>query len=413
MKALKPLLFVVFMAAAFVVGFAGRDLVNGQLPRADTFGRIVPVKTHGMTPTEHFRKNFDLILAKNMRQVDSQDLKYAAMEGAVASLGDPHTNFFNPEFNKQFTLDIKGDFVGIGARLGDDPLGAKVGVVFANTPASRAGLKVDDVITKVNGKDVRGVTVDAIVEKIKGVEGTPVELTVVRGGKLVELRAVRAKVTIPTVSEKLVDKDIAYVSVTGFSTQTAQQFREAMSAMLAQDPKGLIIDLRGNGGGLLNAAVEMLSLFVSDKPVVSIKSGDGHVERAKTPAGGAVSLKVPVTILVNGESASASEIFAGALRDYKKAVLVGTHTYGKASVQDLYQLSEGASLKVTIAKYFLPQTPDISRKQDEDGTYVSGGLKPDFEVELDISKDTRFGEAGKDSQLDKAIAYIRSLQSAP
>lgn len=393
----------------FVFGFLGHDLFSGRPLDTAGLASIVSQPKEPQTPNQVFVEHYRHILADSLRPQDAADLKFAAMSGVTASLGDPHTNFFDPEVNKAFTTDVKGDFVGIGARLTDDPLGAKIVSVFKNGPAEHVGLKPDDVVSKVNGKDVAGVDVEKIVERIRGEAGTSVTISVVRPGKtgLVTVTPTRQRVNIPTAEGRMIG-DIGYLQVVGFSSVTAQQFAQAMFEIDRQHPKGLVIDLRGNPGGLLNAAIDMLSLFVSDKTVVSVRYGDGKIEKGNTANGKAMDIRYPVVLLVNEESASAAEIFAGALKDYGKATLVGTHTYGKASVQDLLQLPEGAGIKVTIAKYFLPQTPDISRKVDDDGSYISGGLKPDVEEPFKFVTGARMGTEGKDNQLDRALQIVRS-----
>ncbi|MCG9894011.1 MAG: S41 family peptidase, partial [Fimbriimonadaceae bacterium] len=189
---------------------------------------------------------------------------------------------------------------------------------------------------------------------------------------------------------------------------TPAQMRESLRKLVADGAKGLVFDLRGNPGGLLEAAAEMLGVFVEDQVVVEMRGRNAEVTRERTPSGRLMDLPTPVAILVNEDSASAAEIFAGVLRDYDKAFLVGEHTYGKASVQNVIPLRDRAGAKITTAKYFLPSGADISRKMDEDGVYVSGGLKPDIEVELEIVPDVRLGEPGRDSQLDRAIKELQA-----
>ena len=406
----KTLLTLLCAAAMFSFGFVGHDVFSGKPLDTAGLASLVKPPVKSQSPNEVFTEHYGHILAASLRQAKADDLKYAAMTGAVASLGDPHTNFLEPRINEAFTLDVKGDFVGIGARLTDDPLGAKIVSVFKGGPAEKAGLMAEDVVSTVNGKEVAGTEVDKIVSQIRGEPGTTVQIGVVRPGKsgLVSVTAVRQKVNIPTAEGKIIDGDIGYIQVSGFSAVTASQFADAMNEIDAKRPKGLILDFRGNPGGLLNAAIDMLSLFVSDKVVVTVKYGNGKTEAGTTPSGKAMNLGYPVTILVNEESASASEIFTGAMKDYGKATVIGTHTYGKASVQDLHQLPESASLKVTIARYFLPSTPDISRKVDEDGAYVSGGIKPDIEEAFKFAPGSRIGVPGKDNQLDRAIRFLRT-----
>ncbi|MBX3115373.1 MAG: S41 family peptidase [Fimbriimonadaceae bacterium] len=410
MKAARVALFSAVLVILFGTGFFAHDVLAGTPPNIAALGRIASPSAAqaSVTPVETFQHHFDLILAKHGETTDPEKLRHAAMGGLVASLGDPHTNYLEPKINESFTTETKGNYTGIGARLGEDPLGAKIATVFKGGPADKAGLKPGDVITKVNDFDASGKEVDKIVDKILGEEGTPVTLTLVREGQagVQSIRIVRRQILIPTVESKMISGNVGYIQVSGFSEPTPMQFREALDEIDRQHPTGLVIDMRGNPGGLLDSAVKMLSLFVSDKPVVTMKERGDKTMTAQTSRGQVMGINYPVTILVNEESASAAEIFAGVMRDYKKAVLIGTHSYGKASVQNLFQLPGGASAKITIAKYFLPATGDISRKVDDDGTYIKGGLAPDIKVEIPTKGDWKFGEPGKDPQLDRAIQYL-------
>lgn len=410
MKAARVALFLAILTVLFGTGFFAHDVLAGTPPNLAALGRITsPIAAQDSeTPVETFQHHYDLILAKHGETTTREKLRNAAMGGLVASLGDPHTNYLEPKVNESFTTETKGNYTGIGARLGEDPLGAKIGTVFKGGPADKAGLIPGDVITKVNNFDASGKEVDKIVENILGEEGTPVTLTVVREGKagVQTMKIIRRQILIPTVESKMLPGNIAYVQVSGFSEPTPMQFRDAITELDQQHPTGLIIDMRGNPGGLLDAAVKMLSLFVSDKPVVTMKERGGKTMTAETDHGQVLGINYPITILMNEDSASAAEIFSGVMRDYKKAVLIGTHSYGKASVQNLFQLPGGASAKITIAKYFLPATGDISRKVDDDGTYIKGGLAPDIKVEIPTKGDWKIGEPGKDPQLDRAIQYM-------
>jgi carboxyl-terminal processing protease len=289
-------------------------------------------------------------------------------------------------------------------------LGARVAVIFLEGPAYRAGLREGDLITAVDGKTVSGTANDEIVTKIRGPEGTSVTLTIVRAGepKPRTIRIVREQVVAPTVESKLLPGSaIGYVEVSIFSQPTGEQFERSLRDLETKGMKGLIIDLRGNPGGLLDSAVDLLSRFVEDKVVVKMRLKDGREEVARSPSGGKHALQYPIVVLLDEDSASAAEIFAGVLRDYKLATLVGEHSYGKASVQNVFQLIDGAGAKITIAKYFLPSGQDISRKVDEDGQYLSGGLAPHVEAELDFNLDPLLGDPARDSQLKKAIEVIQ------
>ena len=302
----------------------------------------------------------------------------------------------------------------MGARLSADPLGAKAVTVFEDGPAYKSGLRASDIIAGVDGQKVAGKAIDGIVKLIKGPEGTMVKLTVVRATspRPLEITIRRARIITPTVEGKyLADDKVGYLAVSIFSEPTADQF-DATLAKLEKNPmRGLVIDMRGNPGGLLQTAVEMLSRYVENSTVVTMKfraeaDGTRPEEVTRTPAGLLHRYAYPIVILTDENSASAAEIFSGCMRDYGKAKLVGEHSYGKASVQNLFPLPDGSSAKITIAKYLLPKSGDIGRKVDEDGTYISGGLKPDVFVDPDYDLGFELGDPKKDNQLAKAIEVL-------
>jgi carboxyl-terminal processing protease len=332
------------------------------------------------------------------------------MEGLFASLGDPHTVFMEPQTAENFSIETKGNYAGIGSRLGPDPLGARVGTVFKNGPADRAGLKPGDVVTKVGNVDIAGMAVEEIVNLVRGQEGTSVTMTVLRKGEPQPLRLniARAIVIVPTSEGRMIEGTrIGYVTIDQFSGTTIDQFDTALFDVLQNQPEGIVIDVRNNPGGLLDTAVAMLSRFVEGKTVVTMGQKNGRRETSSTPRGNSLGYTGPIVVLTNSDSASAAEIFAGVLRDYKRATLVGEHTYGKASVQTVVLLKDMSTAKITVARYYLPSGEDISRKVDEDGTYVSGGIKPHVVVELDPNEPFMIGDPKLDPQLAKAIELIQ------
>lgn len=417
MKSLaKVIVFVAALLVTFGIGFAWRDLRSGSAPSMSAIQRLVKGDQSGVraTPTQVFKKAFQQISADFYKPVDPTKLKYAAMEGLLSSQGDPHTIFMEPKMAKEFADDTKGNFVGVGARLLPDPLGAKVMNVFDDGPAQHAGVKEGDIISAVDGKSVGGMPVEDIVDKIRGKESTIVRLQIVRGKepKPLSFAIKRGTIIAPTAEgHVLPGSNIGYVLVTSFSEPTAQQFEESLDKLDSKGAKGLIIDLRNNPGGLLETAIEMLSLFAEDKPVVTMKRRGGREEVAKTYAGRKRNFGYPVVVLINEDSASAAEIFSGVLQDYRLATLVGDHSYGKASVQNVFMLVDGSSAKITIARYYLPRGVDIGRKVDEEGEYISGGLTPDVKVLLDLDSDVIIGDPKTDNQLQKAIEVIKSKQT--
>lgn len=392
---------------AFTSGFVLKDFMDGGTPDFDRLTSVFIPKASKKPPSEVFREHYATISARYYRKTEKDQLRYAAMQGMFSSLGDPHTNFLEPVTAEQFALENEGGFVGIGARLDDDPLGTKIVTVFEDSPAERGGVLAGDIVTEVDGESVAGLPSSSIVSRIRGEEGTIVKLTVMRKGDKTILSVRRGKVTIPTAEGKMMDSNLGYISLTQFSETTPAQYRDVMMKLMDKGAKGLIIDVRGNPGGVLESVSEIIGGFRAGTKVVTMKGRQGSVKTQSAPSVPEFGWTGPIAILINGESASAAEIMAGVLQELKGAVLVGEHTYGKASVQNVFTLFDGASAKITTAKYFLPSGRDISRKVDIDGAYVSGGIPADVEVELKITENTKLGEPGRDSQLDKAVSVVR------
>lgn len=415
---LKVLGSITALAACFGFGYAFREVRRGETPSKETMMRLVSseVRTNSLTPTQIYKQTYNRILSSYYRPIDPAQLSYAGLSGLMAALGDPHTQFLEPKVAAEFSLETRGNFVGVGARLQPDPLGARVRKIFKEGPAARAGVKDGDLIIGVDGTRVSGMDTDDIVQMIRGKEGTFVELKILRGdeSKPISIKIRRAKIITPTAEGVVLDgTDIGYLTVSQFVEPTAAQFDEALNDLTAEKIKGLVIDMRGNPGGLLDTAADMLSRFVDDKVVVKMRFRDGNQQVVKTYTGQKREFNYPVVVLVNEDSASAAEIFAGVVRDYKLGTLVGDHTYGKSSVQHVFPLPGGASAKITIAKYFLPLGDDIGRKVDDDGMYLSGGLQPDVKAGLGLDPSIIPGDPKSDTQLQKAIEIIREKRNLP
>lgn len=408
-RAFKWLGGTVALATTFALGTVSPELLRGRLPSPETLNRLVSSSTAHASAIQVFETAYKDISNHYTGKVDRKNLKYAAMQGLMGSMGDPHTMFMVPKIANEFAVETRGNFVGIGARLGQNPKGAMVGSVFSNGPAEKAGLKSGDIVLAVDGKSVSGVVVDKIVDKIRGEEGKIVRLSVERGKEQLQFTIRRARVQTPTVERKLDPSGVGYLSISNFAEPTVDQLdtewnRLEKEASAKGGLKGLVIDLRGNPGGLLESAVDMVGRFVSDKPAVRMKfREDSRV--VNSPSGVTHSYRYPIAVLIDEDSASAAEIFSGNLRDYKIARLFGNHSYGKASVQDLYQLKDGSIAKITVAKYYIPSGEDISRKVDEYGTYETGGIEPDVKVKLDSNIELVIGDPKRDPVLSKAISY--------
>jgi len=325
---------------------------------------------------------------------DPQKMTRAAIRGVLGTLGDENTGLIEPEISKILNEDASGEFEGIGAtiRINKDN---KLEIVrpFAGQPAEKAGVKVGDVVIAVDGESIAGFSVYEAVGVIRGPAGTTVKLTIVRAGEVqpLEISVTRAKITIPIVQSKLLDGDIAYVSLFDFSSSASGQLESELGTLLAKRPKGLILDLRDNPGGYLQQAIEVSDLFLDAGVIASEKDKNGNGQTFRSGPNG-IAQNIPLVVLVNGGSASASEIVAGALQDRGRAELIGETTFGKGSVQLPHTLSDGSELRVTIAHWFTPNGRQIQ------GT----GLTPDIVVPL-TEDDTK---ADRDPQLDRAVQFL-------
>lgn len=312
---------------------------------------------------DQLRVNFD-------GPLDSQKLIDGAKHGLVAAAGDPHTVYFTAKEASQFMDDVNNTFSGIGAEIGKQ--GDKLVVVspLDGSPAKSAGLKSGDVVAKVNNESTDGWSVEQAVSKIRGPALTTVKLTVVRDGQVKEISITRQDITAPSVTHKVIDGNIGYLRISTFAKNTADDARAAAQDLKSKHVKSIILDLRSNGGGYLDAGQGVASLWVGDNQTVMTERTDGKVTTKLTGLGDPILAGLPTVVLVDGGTASASEIVSAALRDNGKAKLVGTKTYGKGTVQEPIELKDGGVLKVTVHHWYTPNDQSI------DGN----GLKPDKEV---------------------------------
>lgn len=326
---------------------------------------------------------------------DEQAKQDGIIKGYMEGLDDPYSVYYTKKEYDEFKEDTDGEYVGVGVQVSQSKETNIITVVkvFDDSPAKNAGIEAKDVITKVNGEDVSEQELDAVVEKIRGVEGTDVTITVYRSSdsKDHDYTMKRRKVENPTVEYKMLDNNIGYIAVSSFYEVTGKQFIDAVGKLNVEGMEGLIVDLRDNGGGLLDIAVEMLDFMLPEGKIVYTEDKNGNIIDSYNSTDEQKFTK-PLVLLVNEYSASASEIFAGAIKDYGIGTLVGTNTYGKGIVQRLFPLNDGSAVKVTIAKYFTPNGNDIHKI----------GIKPDIEVEFD-AKQYKDSDGEKDNQLDAAV----------
>lgn len=330
-------------------------------------------------------------------EAEEQKRQDGLIKGYMESLDDPYSVYYSKEEYTKFREDTGGEYVGVGVQVSQsiDTKIITVTKVF-NGPAKDAGIQVEDVVVEVNGEDITDQDIDDVVKKIKGEEGTEVTITVYRASDNEdhEYTMPRAKVENPTVEYKMLENHIGYIEVSSFYELTAEQYIKAVEDLKSQGMEGLVVDLRNNGGGLLDIAVLMLDYMLPEGKIVYTEDKDGNVIE-EFNSSDKEQFDMPLALLVNGYSASASEIFAGAIKDYGIGTLVGTKTFGKGIVQRLFPLDDGSAVKLTIAKYFTPKGNDIHKV----------GIEPDVEVEFD-GEAYRESEGEKDNQLDAAIEEI-------
>jgi carboxyl-terminal processing protease len=413
---------LVFLAGT-ATGYFGPQLlginsyVNGPMdcpPCADTTTSILPEPTEcpdcsvatvdpgSSTPTEQtalfapFWETWDLLHENYVDQpLDDTALMQGAIEGMLASLGDKHTSYMTPTEFTQANESLEGEYEGIGAYV--DVSGDYVEIIspMKGSPAEAAGLQPNDKVIGVNGEDVTGTPGDLVLQQILGPAGTDVTLTIERDEETFDVTITRENIVVPTVDYEMLDGDIAYVALYTYGDNSTEQLRAALTDLLSQDPVGLIFDLRDNGGGYLNTAIEVVSEFIGDGVVMYEQYGDGETYSYEAIPDGAAT-EIPLVVLVNEGTASASEITAGAIQDLGRAPLVGAVTYGKGSVQNWIALEDNAGgVRITIARWLTPNGTQISEV----------GLTPDYEVEL-TQEDF---ENGLDPQLDKAVEVLLDL----
>ena len=322
--------------------------------------------------------------------VDKDAMVDGIFKGMVESLGDPYSEYYSKEELESLYQDSFGVYYGVGAYVSlDTATGlAKVSGIIADSPAEEADLRAEDIIYKVDDVDVTGMTLQETVSLIKGDENTTVKLTLIRDGKEIEKEVTRRKVESPTVKFEMLDDGMAYIQITEFDTVTVDQFTEAMAMARGNDMKGLILDLRSNPGGNLSSVVSIAKQMLPKGLIVYTEDRDGN--REEYSCDGSKELDVPMVVLVNGNSASASEILAGAIKDYGIGTLVGTTTFGKGIVQRPIELSDGSAVKLTISSYYTPN-----------GINIHGiGIEPDVECEFDSER--YYSDKAYDNQLEKA-----------
>lgn len=373
-----------------------------------------------------FTEVFTTIQKNYVDDVNPKELIRSAIKGMVNSL-DPHSAYLTPEAYKEFQTETKGEFGGIGIQIGIKDGALTVIAPIEDTPAFKAGIKAGDKIIKIDGQSTKDMNINDAVSKMRGPKGKPVVLTIQREEwkQPKDITIIRDIIKIKSVKYKMIDKEIGYIKLIQFQEQTAQDLANALKSLKDSGMQSLILDLRNNPGGLLNSAVDVCEQFLPPKHlVVSIKGRSGEKMQYYTESLRPAYVDIPMIVLVNQGSASASEIVAGALQDYKRAVILGVQTFGKGSVQSLIPLSDGSALKLTTAKYYTPSgrsihavgiMPDIVVKiEAKNGKEVPVIREKDLEQHLKGDKVEPQEKAPQevdekdDTQLQRAIDLLKS-----
>lgn len=348
--------------------------------------------------TENKLKTIDKIIDSaylRSDELDEEQLQAYILKGYVAGLNDPYSVYFNEEETKEIFETTTGEFGGIGALMSQnrETMVVTMSNVYKDSPADKAGFRNNDILYKVDGEDISGQDLSDIVKKVKGEKGTEVTITVLRGADNEEYEAtvIRDIIEAQTVTYEMKEDEIGYIRLSEFDQVSLKQFEEALTDLESQGMKALIVDLRGNPGGNLSTVCGISDLILPEGIIVSTKERNGQEQVYKSDD--EQKLEIPLSVLVDGASASASEIFAGAVQDHEVGTIIGTTTYGKGVVQNIFDLKDGTSLKLTISEYFTPDGRNI------DGT----GIEPDVEVKYVYDEKN----PEKDNQLEKALEVTK------
>lgn len=386
-------ILIVFICAFFTGAIVGKNFIPQKLIPSL---RFLPIP-QDIDPDLNYNLLWQIWLSIKDRYVtqpvSDQDLFYGSIKGLVAGLKDPYSVFLEPDLAKKFLEDMSGSFEGIGIEIGIKNDRLTIIAPLLDTPAYRAGLRSGDKIYGIDGQDTLGMILDEVVHLIRGERGTPVVLTIWREDDFAtqDIEIIRDIIEIKTVSWELKGNSIAYVKISHFSEDTWRDFQDITRIVLMADPNGLIIDLRNNPGGYLDTAVNMAGHWL-EKDIITISKDAKEKEIEYRSQGRGDFKHLPTIVLVNQGSASASEILAGALQDYKQATVLGEKTFGKGSVQELETYADGSALKLTVAHWYTP----LGRSINEEG------ILPDIEIEM--TKEDY--ELERDPQLEQALEIL-------
>ncbi|RGQ87074.1 S41 family peptidase [Megamonas rupellensis] len=343
----------------------------------------------GFSNLMRFITAYRFIETKYVNDTDDVKLIDGAIDGMVKSLNDPHSNYLSPKMYKTLMEQTEGSFAGIGVVMGmDNEQKIHIVGIMENSPGQKAGLQEGDEILAVDGVPITQMAFDEVAAHVRGQAGTDVVLTIMRDNANQDITITRDNIKLKTVGHKMLDNNIGYIQIVSFSEDTANEFNEAYNDLKNQGMKALVLDLRNNPGGLLTTCVEIAKKLVPKGEIVSIVDKQGNKE---TYSSSLEAPEYPLTVLINKNSASASEILSGAIQDTKAGTIIGNTSYGKGSVQTILPMFEDDAVKLTIAKYYTPSGRSI------DGT----GITPDIEINLDEN-------ATSDTQLNKALEILKA-----
>jgi carboxyl-terminal processing protease len=403
-RSTRVISYVIIFGVVFYLGWAFGGAFNAQPANGtsnnifNNFGKAQSIP-EGVDLTT-FWKVRDILKDKyvHTEKLDDQKMIYGAIRGLTDALEDPYTIYMDPTETAEFSHSLNGEMEGIGAELTVKNQQLMVVSPLKNSPAQKAGLKPNDIIYKINGEIAAELSLYDAINNIRGEKGTEVTLTIVREGvnEPFDVKIIREELRIESVTSEEVEPGIWMISIDQFSDDTKAELYKQAAEIQAKNPKGIILDLRYNGGGYLEGSVDVASVFVKGKEkIVTIKYRNAEESETLSSSGEVILADVPLLVLINKGSASASEIVAGALQDLKRAVIMGETSFGKGTVQEVDPLADGSSIRFTIAKWFTPLDREIDKV----------GIVPDIEVKL-TEEDFL---ADKDPQMDEAVKYLKNL----
>ena len=384
---------ITFMITTMVIYNKFSDVYSNKSSTSSINAENSSTETALVKTLETFKM---MLKQKYIGEIDEEKMIDGAIKGYVEGLGDPYTTYLTKEEMQEFIEETNSEYVGIGVYLTNSKTDNTILVVgtMKAAPALEAGIQAGDVIEKVNDVAYTGDQLDDAIKILKGEEGTDVKVTVLRDGKEIDLTVTRRKITVEHVDSQMLENNIAYIQVDSFDSGVAEDFKKQITELKNGGAKGIIIDLRSNGGGIVDEATGIADLFLKENETILITKGKDEKEETTVSKNKPIIQDIPLVVLVNEGTASASEILAGALKDkYPNTTIVGKTTYGKGVIQTLYNLTDGSGLKITTEEYFTPNHNKINKE----------GIKPDVEVNLTKNANGYYEtEIDKDAQILKA-----------